>query len=54
MQDAPQDAPKDAIASARQMGEIYKTAIDRFIDGLDENFTIKIIYQTLQALDILH
>ena len=39
MQDAPQDAPKDAIASARQMGEIYKTAIDRFIDGLDENFS---------------
>ena len=34
-----QDAPKDAIASARQMGEIYKTAIDRFIDGLDENFS---------------
>ena len=39
MQDALKDAPKDAIASARQMGEIYKTAIDRFIDGLDKNFS---------------
>ena len=30
---------QDAITSARQMGEIYKTAIDRFIAGLDDNFS---------------
>ena len=30
---------QDAITSARQMGEIYKTAIDRFINGLDDNFS---------------
>ena len=30
---------QDAITAARQMGEIYKTAIDRFIAGLDDNFS---------------
>ena len=30
---------QDAITSAHQMGEIYKSAIDRFINGLDNNFS---------------
>ena len=29
---------QDALTSARSMGEIYKTAIDQFIQGLDTHF----------------